>query len=70
MKPSDEVKEALVAKARNRHLRRHPKQELPAPVQEEGLLAQVQGAVSDAAHAVGRAALVAVEAVKGAVAGG
>ncbi|MFO0864178.1 MAG: hypothetical protein U0744_05905 [Gemmataceae bacterium] len=68
MKP-DAAREALIAKARSRHLRRHPKHEKPKP-DGDGLLAHVQSAVADAAQAVSRIALVAVEAVKGAVAGG
>ncbi|MBX9679431.1 MAG: hypothetical protein K2X38_11765 [Gemmataceae bacterium] len=67
MKKNDAARESMKAKARTRHSRKHPNAVEAAPPADTGLMTQVQDAVTGAAQAVGRAAMHAVDAVKGAV---
>lgn len=67
MKKNDAARESMKAKARTRHSRKHPKAAEETPPAETGLMSQVQDAVTGAAQAVGRAAMNAVDAVKGVV---
>jgi len=67
MKRKNPEREALQDKARSRHSRKHPDLSATVETSDQGILSQVQGAVTGAASAMGRAAMVAIDAVKDAV---
>jgi len=68
MKRTQPEREAMMAKARSRHTRKHPESSMIDESPDKGILSQVQGAVAGTLQAAGRAAKIAMDAVKDAVA--